>query len=98
MVKIFVVKMQYFEKEFSHSYLPFDSVDIYTTHCAFFENLKRQFCFYDGILGSVYFFDFQYSIGGGICNILTKKSVLHSHKLSAMADNYPVDWCINCFV
>jgi hypothetical protein len=20
---------------------------------------------------------------------------MHSHKLSAMADNYPADWCIN---
>jgi hypothetical protein len=23
------------------------------------------------------------------------KKEMHSHKLSAMADNYPVDWCIN---
>jgi len=23
------------------------------------------------------------------------KKEMHSHKLSAMADNYPADWCIN---
>jgi hypothetical protein len=42
----------------SHSYLPFESVAICTTYCYLFENLKRQFCFYNGRSGSIIFLKF----------------------------------------
>ena len=30
-----------------------------------------------------------------VVKIVIIEKEMHSHKLSAMADNYPADWCIN---
>ena len=58
----------------SHSYLPFDSVAIYTTHCNVFENMKRHFCFYNGISGLVIFLWFLIEYSWWKMQIVKKKS------------------------
>ena len=76
----------------SHSYLPFDSVAICTTCCYIFENLKRQFCFYDGTSGLVIFLEILIQYLWWEMQIVKKNS---QPQLSAIT--LAVDFCVAIF-
>ena len=59
-------------------------IAIFTTHCHYCENLKRQCCFHDSTLCSNIFL---WSLTKYLWSEMWIVKKNHSHKLSAMADN-----------